>query len=264
MTNAIHVIRLRRIWARIHASAYTANMLSGEGKQSYITQLRGDLEQWLRDAPQCPPRTGATLSIFCTRDWYEVNYSGTILQLYRTRLAEDGGTTTHDVFMDCMKAASTVCRIYRRQYIGTAIKYTWATLHCIFLAGLTYLHCLWTSPAVREAVPHNEIIKTCTDCTMVLVAIAEGWCRAAPYRDIFETLASRTMSMVLGGKPAARANVQAADADSAERDILADWMADVDNMGMFDGFDDLLSGFLDDFAPLYDDDNTAPGISLPE
>ncbi|KAH6695013.1 fungal-specific transcription factor domain-containing protein [Plectosphaerella plurivora] len=252
MTNAIHVIRLRRLWARMHASAYTANLLSGDSRQSYITQLREDLDQWLRDAPESLPRAGATLSIFCTKAWYEANYSGTILQLYRAQLAEDDGTTTHDVFMDCMRAASTVCRIYRRQYIGTTVKYTWATLHTIFLAGLTYLHCLWTSPAVREAVPHDEIIKTCTDCTMVLVAIAEGWGQAAPYRDIFEALASRTMSMVFGGKPEASADSQVADTGIAERDGMADWMADIDNMGMFSGFDDLLSGFMDDFTPLYD------------
>lgn len=241
MSNAIHVIRLRRIWARMHAST---NRLD----DGYISQLRVDLDEWLRTAPQLLSRPAA-LSIFCTGDWYDVNYSGTILQLYRCQLAKDNGAATQELFMECIKAASNVCRIYRRQYIGTSIKYTWATLHCIFLAGLTYLHCLWTSRSARDAIPHAEVIKTCTDCTMVLVAIAEGWNIAAPYRDIFEALASRTMSMVLSGKPAAQVTSQATDvSDDVERDALVDWMADIDG----NGFDDLLSGFMDDFATLYD------------
>lgn len=241
MSNVIHVIRLRRIWARMHAST---NRLD----DGYISQLRVDLDEWLRTAPQLLSRPAA-LSIFCTGDWYDVNYSGTILQLYRCQLAKDNGAATQELFMECIKAASNVCRIYRRQYIGTSIKYTWATLHCIFLAGLTYLHCLWTSRSARDAIPHAEVIKTCTDCTMVLVAIAEGWNIAAPYRDIFEALASRTMSMVLSGKPAAQVTSQATDvSDDVGRDALVDWMADIDG----NGFDDLLSGFMDDFATLYD------------
>ncbi|KAL6408572.1 hypothetical protein AUP68_08432 [Ilyonectria robusta] len=157
MSNAIHVIRLRNIWARIHACVYSANAfghVDDVTKHSHVAQLRADLEEWLRAAPQCPPRAGRTLSIFSTRAWYDLNYSGTILYLYRAQLAEDKDTPDN-IFMDCMQAASNVCHIYRRQYIGTSIKYTWATLHCLFLAGLTYLHCLWTSTAVVEAVPQN-------------------------------------------------------------------------------------------------------------
>lgn len=269
MSNAIHVIRLRRLWARMHASACSASApadTEGSARPSDTTtaQLRADLEEWLRTAPQSPPRAGATLSIFATKEWYECNYSHTILQLYRVRLAEDKGATTHGIFMDCVAAASSLCHAYRRLYIGTQVKYTWATLHCVFLAGLTYLHCLWTSAAAREEVSRDEVVRTCTDCTMVLVAIAEGWGAAAPYRDIFETLASRTMSMVLSGMMPAgqqRSNEQPAGggtADSPQRDVLADWMADFDSAGMLSGFDDLLSGFMNDFAP-WDDHHEETG-----
>ncbi|KAF9877052.1 hypothetical protein CkaCkLH20_05318 [Colletotrichum karsti] len=255
MSNAIHVIRLRRIWARLHGTVHSANTPGGmdsESRRSHIAELRGDLDEWLRSAPPCPPRAGAALSIFSTREWYELNYSGTILHLYRGQLAEDKGTPDN-IIMDCMQAAGNVCRMYRRQYIGTSVKYTWATLHCLFLAGLTYLHCLWTSQAVRTVEPHEEVIKTSTDCTMVLVVIAEGWAGAAPYRDIFEALANRTMSMLLHGKSAAQASSQTGQdgSDNPQRDAWA-WMADFDHTGVLDGFDDLLSGFMEDLAPLYD------------
>ncbi|KAI4599316.1 hypothetical protein KJ359_001757 [Pestalotiopsis sp. 9143b] len=94
MSNAIHVIRLRQIWARMHASVYSANTLGevdSDSRRRQITQLRDDLE----------------------KEWFELNYSGTILLLYRGQLAEDKGTA-NDIFMDCVQAASTVCHIYRR------------------------------------------------------------------------------------------------------------------------------------------------------
>lgn len=258
MSNAIHVIRLRRIWARIHACAYSSMALGGvddDTRRSHIAQLRSDLEQWRATAPEPPPRSGNTLSIFSTQAWYDLNYSGTILQLYREQLAE-GKQSPDDIFIDCMQAASTVCRLYRRHYVGTSIKHTWGTLHCIFLAGLTYLHCLWTSPTACESVQHHEVSKTCTDCTMVLVVIAQGWEGAAPYRDIFEVLASRTMSMIVTRNCQHRQlPTTPALSDTSDREAVTRWIADIDDMGMLDGFDGLLSGFMDDFTPYGVDDN---------
>lgn len=252
MSNSLHVMRLRRIWARIHTCVYSTRALGDVDdttRQIHITQIRADLEEWRESAPNPPPRSGNLLSIFSTREWYDLNYSGTILHLYQTQLSEDT-QSSGSIFMDCMQASSTVCRLYRRQYVGTSIKHTWGTLHCLFLAGLTYLHCIWTSPAVRESTNHTEVNKTCTDCIMVLVVIAESWEDAAPYRDIFETLASRTMSMIMGTNhdhpplPASPAL-----SDDSDREAVTRWIADIDNQGMLSGFDELLSGFLNHSTP---------------
>lgn len=250
MSNAIHVIRLRRIWARIHACVHPAPALGelyDSTRHSQVTQLRSDLEEWRSTAPEPPPRSGSALSIFSTWDWYDLNYSGTILHLYRGQL-EEGKQAPDGIFMDCMQAASTVCRLYRRQYVGTSVNHTWGTLHCLFLAGLTYLHCLWTSPAVLESVQYHEISRTCTDCTMVLVVIAQGWKGTAPYRDIFEVLASRTLSMVVARNCQNPRPEAPPLSDSSDREAVTRWMADMDDMGMLDGFDGLLSGFMDDFT----------------
>ncbi|KAL6408571.1 hypothetical protein AUP68_08431 [Ilyonectria robusta] len=85
---------------------------------------------------------------------------------------------------------------------------------------------------------------------MVLVAIAEGWEGAAPYRDMFEALASHTMAMIANRKAATQEIPQTpALLDISEQDALAGWIAEIDSMGMLDGFDGLLSGFMDDFTP---------------
>lgn len=251
MSNAIHVIALRRIWARIHTCVYSRSELGDVDdttRQAHVAQLRSDLDEWLATAPEPSARQGTRLSIFSTKAWYNLNYSGTILQLYRGQLAEHKGTPD-EVFIDCVRAASNVCQLYRRQYIGTTIKYTWGTLHFLFLAGLTYLHCLWTSPAACASVTHGEVSKTCTDCTMVLVVIAEGWESASPYRDIFEVLASRTLSMIVSRAIGPQLPpATPALSDSSDREAVTQWIADINDNNILAGFDDLLAGFVDDFA----------------
>lgn len=255
MSNAIHVMRLRRIWARIYTLVYSPAAFQDaneETRRASIMQLRADLEQWRVTAPEPPPRHGQTLSIFATKAWYELNYCGSILHLYRSQLAE-GKQTPDNIFIDCMEAASFVCQEYRRQYIGTSVKHTWRTLHCLFLAGLTYLHCLWTSPAACRAVQYQEASKTCIDCTMVLVVIAEAWEGAAPYRDIFEILASHTMSMIISRSQQSQPPPQGpALADTSEREAVSRRISDIDDMGMLNVFDDLLVGFVDNFGPYND------------
>ena len=253
MSNALHVMRLRKIWARIHTLNHGKSNLGDlheNTRSCHTTQLRADLEEWRRTAPEPIPRPGRTLSIFSTKVWFDLNYSGTILNLYRTQLV-DAERASDDVFLDCLQAASTVIRLYRLQYVGTAIKHTWGTLHCAFLAGLTYLHCLWSSKTACESVQYSDVSKTCIDCTMVLVVIAQEWEDGAPYRDIFETLAGRTLSMVVDrnsqGQPLP--NLSPPVSGTPDREVVSRWMADIDGKGMLSGFDSLLSGFLDNMSP---------------
>lgn len=251
MSNAVHVIRLRHIWARIQIWVYSTSTafygVDQETRSSQIAKVRTDLEEWRQTAPEIPPRPGKTLTVFATKAWYELNYNHTILYLYRKQLVSSDHTP-ENIFLDCLQAARTVCRVYRREYVGTMVKYTWSSLHCIFLAGMTYLHCLWASPVACRAEQLSEVNKTCIDCTMVLVIIAQGWQVAAPYRDLFEVLVARTTSMIesrrYGTQHGSMVNTSS-DAYSIEED----WnrcLAEIDR-DLFAGFDDLILGFMGEF-----------------
>ncbi|KAL2416860.1 hypothetical protein ABEF95_008753 [Exophiala dermatitidis] len=181
------------------------------------------------------PIEAQPLVLFGTQDWFEMEYNYAILQLYRVQIIGNhhrpqhphftttsttsttsatappttaAGTATgpnadadadadaDGIFLSCLRAAERTCHIYRRHFLGRPTNYTWAALHELFLAGLTYLHCLWTSPAARAVTRQGQVSNTCTDCTIVLVIIAERWSAAAPYRDIFDALANLTMTMM--------------------------------------------------------------------
>ncbi|KAF5529624.1 purine utilization positive regulator [Fusarium mexicanum] len=253
MSTAIHVFKLRYIWARIHTSLLSDTVRLSIEDHTYharIEQLRVDLDTWLANAPEARPHVNDDLSIFAKRAWYETNYSHTILLLYRSQLREYKESLSK-VFEDCIEASRSICQTYRRLYIGTSTRYTWGTLHCLFLAGLTYLHCLWTSPAAWESIRPEDVSKTCTDCTMVLVAIAEGWQAAAPYRDTFEALASRVIAMVFKKNRTEQTSLplsSEAEAGDQNQDTWGHWMNDMANAGVLEGVDGLLEGFIGDFA----------------
>ncbi|QKX54297.1 uncharacterized protein TRUGW13939_01382 [Talaromyces rugulosus] len=137
--------------------------------------------------------------------------------------------------------------ILQREH-GTPIKHTWQTLRCIFFAALVYLHCLWTAPGVCETIQYDDVSRTCTDATMVLVVIAQAWEEAAPYRDLFEMLANRTMTIIVSRNNGAHAvPTPWASTDSTEQETWTQWMADIANTGMSDEMEGLLSGFMDEF-----------------
>lgn len=150
--------------------------------------------------------------MFASKDWFRLAYCYSILLLYRHYLtctayrpanghASSGCPIAHveSAFVECTARSREICLLYRRTYQRSPVRYTWGSLHILFLGGLTYLHCLWSSPAVWKSVRQVDVINTCTACTMVLVIIAERWSKAKIYRDVFEQLAEQTISFICGG-----------------------------------------------------------------
>uniref|UniRef100_A0A8H7KA26 Xylanolytic transcriptional activator regulatory domain-containing protein n=1 Tax=Bionectria ochroleuca TaxID=29856 RepID=A0A8H7KA26_BIOOC len=251
MTHAIHGFRFRNMLGRIHSTLYSDNTATDFDRQNaHIKDLLEELDKLMasRPLPRSPPDGGA-LSFFTTPDWYQAVYDSAILQLYRFHITDSQRSVPPDIITKCMRAAKSACHSYRRQFLGTPTTPTWGALHELFLAGLTYLYCLWKASSARDSLRHDQISSTCTDCTMVLVIMAERWKDAAPYRDVFEALASRTMTMIADkqqGKEAAPTWF-ATEQDRYSAD-LPEWMAGIADSGISLGVDLLLSGLGDDFS----------------
>ncbi|KPM37048.1 hypothetical protein AK830_g9524 [Neonectria ditissima] len=250
MTYAIHAFRIRTLQGRIQTSLYSdITVRAPEIRKARVQGFLTELDNWhaLGPPPIVPP-DGGGLSFFVTPDWFQVNYNYAILQLYRVQITNSKEPASDDIFKTCLDAAKSTCHRYRRQFFGKPTTYTWGALHELFLAGLTYVYCLWTSPAAREASRLDQVSSTCTDCIMVLVILAERWSEAAPYRDIFEALASRTMTMMADTQ---QGEIIASTALGPEQDQYLDdlpqWMAGIADSGISLGVDLLLSGLIDEF-----------------
>ncbi|RFU28297.1 hypothetical protein B7463_g8032, partial [Scytalidium lignicola] len=258
MTRAIHAFRFRLILSNIHTSLYSDIIHPNPANHfHHIEHLRSKIEDWRASTPPLKPLMGEELSLFVTAESFDMDYNYSILQLYRLQIIDSTGGATDGIFLECMRAAESLCHSYRRQFFKKPTTYTWAALHELFLAGLTYLHCLWTSPAARGATQQHLVSNTCTDCTIVLVLMAERWVTAAPYRDIFEALSRHTMSM-MANKSDEQSTLPSVltQHDNPDAGHLAQWIACIADEGMSEGYNGLLTSWVDDL-PLQEQNSEA-------
>ncbi|KAG4261428.1 hypothetical protein FPRO04_10564 [Fusarium proliferatum] len=240
MTGAIHVIKLRRLWSKIGNTIYpavTQSPVSQEvAKKPLMDQLRAELEAWHSEIPYAPDTTGMDpLSVFASREWFRLAYDHSILLLYRywiTHKALPGEEDSVEEALECcMQKAKELCLLYRRLFQYQSLQFTWGSLHILFLGGLTYLYCIWKSTSVRQATKRMDIINTCMACNTALVIIAERWSKAVPYRDIFEVLSERTISLICGDGNLSRGANEATQAPDRNQSIdsraVEDWALDI-------------------------------------
>lgn len=86
---------------------------------------------------------------------------------------------------------------------------------------------------------------------MLLAIMAERWEGAAPYRDLFEALASRAMAMMVERKQhetAPALPAPSAESDNPNIEDLTLWASQIADVGMPDAFGSLLSGLIGDYS----------------
>ncbi|KAF6836421.1 subtilisin-like protease [Colletotrichum plurivorum] len=255
VSHALHQFRVRCLWARIYASLYSNAASKRHDEHTYqieLQKLRKELDDWMAVTPPEPRRANVPLTVFASMEDYRLTYNETIIFLYRRQLTS-GVDVQEEVILECMQAAASICQSCKRLYIGKPINYTWTTLHVLFLAGLTYLHCLWSSSSARRAVKIDSVSRIFTTCTMLLAIMAERWEGAAPYRNLFEALSSRTMAMMVERNQDERSEALLApstpcDPAGANVEDLTQWASQIADTGMPDSFGSLLTGIVGDFG----------------
>jgi hypothetical protein len=198
MTGALHIIKLRQLWAKISSDIYlptSRRQHDDNGMPSLtIKMLRQELEEWHNSIPSHLDYSHShPLTVFATPDWFEMAYDHSIVLLYRHYITSGDGEHLQDhhdqngnhinpqndeelegIFMDCFFRSADICIRYRRLYQSPSIQLTWGSLHKLFLGGLTYLFCLWKSKQVRQIARQRDVVSTCMACNTVLTIIAES------------------------------------------------------------------------------------------
>ncbi|ETS86656.1 hypothetical protein PFICI_00484 [Pestalotiopsis fici W106-1] len=255
MSYSNHGFRIRILLGRIQTALYSDCTLTSAEKYARVGELSAALEEWWAETP--PPRVlpeGGALSFFMTPDFFNVSYNYAILQLYRVHIADRKNMAPDEVFLKCLHAARNICQGFRRQFFGKPTAYTWSAVHELFLAGLTYIYCLWTSPACRNASRYDQVSSMCTDCTVVLVIVAERWSNTAPFRDTFEVLFNRTMTMMADIQQGKQSEPALLSTDQGAYPLdLPQWIAGISTTGSsMTGADWLLSELVEDFLAASD------------
>lgn len=246
ITKGLNTFRIRRIWAKIHASLYSDLELSNTSHPTYqlrVSQFRSEVEAWRSSLPAVAQKKDEPLCLFSSAYWDDLCYNFTILNLYRGQLTDPLHCTDSTLNL-CMTAAENICRGLRRQLVNKKTTPTWGALRNCFLAGLTYLHCLWSSDSIRESSRHDVVSSTCTDCTIALVLMAQWHEAATPYRDIFEALAAQTMTMLVEKSQDNIILPTATESDLLDPATLLQWKADIFSHGMDNSFEELLNGLI--------------------
>lgn len=236
VTGFIHVIKLRQLWSKISNDLYP-NTFRSSGQDylhhmALVKSLRQEVDEWRAGAPdELRTSTGSPLSVFESSNWFHIAYDYSILLLYRAQITSplvtvqdpEVSASADAAFRDCADSARDICLRYRRLYQTRErrIQFTWGSLHILFLAGLTFIYCLWRSQRLRQSTPQNVVINTCMACNTLLVIIAERWSHASSYRDIFESLSERTINMMSGGHFAAQSDDAAGSSSIQAADLLA-------------------------------------------
>lgn len=198
MSAAIHTIYLRRIWAKIQGSVYPqVNDTNVTTPISLIEIYQRELDEWLESSPPQLPSNERNNNAFGSKEWFEMVYHHSILLLHRHSLVNRHEQPSAATFLACAQSGSLLCTGYRQLYISNRLTDTWASLHNLFLGGVTFIYCLWSSAATRAHFRMDSVSKICTACTVVLSVIAERWAYATPYRDAFDMLTQATIAMVV-------------------------------------------------------------------
>lgn len=238
VTGFIHVIKLRQLWSKISDNLYP-NTFRSSGQEylhhmALVKSLRQEVDEWRAGSPtpdELCTSNGSPLSVFESSNWFHIAYDYSILLLYRAQITSPLATGVQDpevsasadaAFRDCVDSARDICIRYRRLYQtrDRRIQFTWGSLHILFLAGLTFIYCLWRSERLRQSTPQHIVISTCMACNTLLVIIAERWSQASSYRDIFESLSERTINMMSGNQFAAQTGDAAGSSSLQVADLL--------------------------------------------
>lgn len=256
MTGAIHNFKLRQIWSKFSSHLFPTSSLCSHDVHvdtgPSIEELRKEVEDWRASAPDLDSSPDTSpLSVFASQGWFQLAYDTSILLLYRHYIMDTKPykcspplpktpEIVNRAFEECYAKSKDMCLLYRRLYQNPAIQFTWGSLHMLFFGGLTYLYCLWRCKSIRDAARQRDVINTCMACQTVLVIIAERWKLATSYRDLFETLSERTISMVCGDlsvEDDAPPNAEASEehestAEQSAMSGLQDWTTEFDGLDL--------------------------------
>ncbi|KAH9887498.1 fungal-specific transcription factor domain-containing protein [Xylariomycetidae sp. FL2044] len=140
-----------------------------------------------------------TDSVYACQIWWEANWFNAILLLHRPNPLVPHPTT--ESLQICFDAACQLIRAIKVLQRDGRVSGIWQWVHCLFLAGLTMIYCLWESAELRNAVRVFDVMTAAQDCASTLTALTERFTDASGCRDAFEGLSAATLKWLVAREP---------------------------------------------------------------
>lgn len=197
---ANHVFKLRKIQSSICLFVYGPRHFSEDKDEVNITrhQIMLELNSW---KSTFPVRHDAKCT-WETDNWCTISYHNSVLLLLRPVVLEvsemKSGTSASAIewFKIFTKSASAICLNYKELHSIQKLSYTWLALHCVFIAGVSFLYCIWLdcSLMILQWKRKSIIYDTISACSNILYVLAERWEGAKAFRNSFEQISKSILS----------------------------------------------------------------------
>lgn len=196
---ACHVFKLRRIQSNICSFVYKPIPLME--MQEDIDSTRVSIVLELNDWMSTFPAKKQPISRFETFNWCSVSYHNSMLLLLRPVVLEVSRTKLNsparsiEWFKAFTHSASAICLNYKDLHGKGKLNSTWLSMHCLFVAGLSFLYCLWIDSQIKVLEWKNKkvVYDTISACSSILYVLAERWTSAVVFRDTFEQISSAVL-----------------------------------------------------------------------
>lgn len=192
---ACHVFKLRSIQSNICSFIYNPlRFKDEESNDSTKVGILIELNDWMSTFPS----KENTNSFFETNYWSLVSYHNSILLLLRPtilRIAKNrlnSSKRDFEWFKIFTESASSICTGYKASHLNGVLDYTWLAMHCCFVAGISFLYCIWLDKSlnVLQWKRNSIIYETISSCSSLLYVFAEKWSSASVFRDSFERVSN--------------------------------------------------------------------------
>ncbi|TID23839.1 hypothetical protein CANINC_003131 [Pichia inconspicua] len=199
---ACHVVKLRRIQSNIYTFIYKPVQIMDQPNEIDATRVEIllELNEWMRTFPY----KDNALSTFETSNWSLISYHNSILLLLRpvileiSKLKENSSPRFLEWFKVFTESASAICINYKNMYLKKKLSYTWLAMHCCFVAGISFLYCIWLDRFLKVLKWKNQclVYESISACQTILYVLTERWESASVFRDSFERLANIVKSNI--------------------------------------------------------------------
>jgi len=188
------VIKLRKIQSSISTFIYKPERLIGTKEELECTrvQIVLELNQWVKNFSY----KERARSAFESNNWAMISYHNSLTVLLRPIVIKVSRNVGHsspsdlEWFRTFAKSTAAICLNYKELYEKGLFRFMWMSVHCCFVAGISFIYSIWLDRRVHvlKWKKQNIINKTIGACNDILQIAANHWKSAEVFEETFQQL----------------------------------------------------------------------------